>query len=866
MRSFTTVCFLSGLLIPFSSSSGLEPIAPTLVSPTNTAEPVPLSPVLNWNFIDSTVTYGVQVSTSSGFLSTVFSGTGLADTDTTQQVGPLSNLTIYYWRANAKNSGGTGPWSGVESFVTITPRVIDTTQFGWKRWHVYTITWNGPQDSESAVSPHNPFTDYRLIFTCHQLESGGEIYPIPGYFAADGNAGRTGATSGNKWRIHFMNQWPGTYSCKVSFRTGPNIAASDDPNAGTPVVGIDGDSIFIDDHTTGDGVNSTNSLPPDMRYYGKIAYHNSDAHHVLKAMGTGTSDSTPWFLFGVSSPSNFLADTQIVNTPSGPYVKSWQPHVQDWNPGDTTLDPTLSNSKGKGIIGALNYLSGQGVNALSFSTMDIGGSDTSIYPFVHSNDYTHFDCAKLDQWLVIFDHAEKKGIFLTLKALTGANQSLLDSTEWKVYFRELIARFGQYCGISWDVGDDNTLPFVQQQNMLHYFRTHDPFGFGAAGDRSVAIGCPQGTESTILSGFLGDTVRINSVPDALLNTVSLETDARNGHAPTLQWVRKSDSISTPGYSPWIVTCGTQIPKDSAVPPDSGYSGFTGATISENDIRKNILWGNLMANGGGVTYSFGNKLPQGDLTCQDFRSRQNMWAYNRYANRFFIYYLSYYLNAAGVNMFSMTNADSLIYNSADYCLATQYSGYDNQGNSVYYYGSPYVIYLPNGGTAILKLNQHSNDSGLSHLRVWWFNPRTGVTTGNGTLQRGDSILLGPSGSITAASLGPPPSSVNQDWVALITQDTLISPPNAVKRPVNKIAMATFTMQTLVVSRDGLVKLSVPGLKVGEEMHLIRADGRIVSTFAVTVTGRIEYRCAARGCYLLYCDDAGKRMVVARILFM
>ena len=68
-----------------------------------------------------------------------------------------------------------------------------------KQWHKVTLTLDGPQSSESADP--NPFLDYRLTVTFTHA-SGSPRYAVPGYFAADGDAGNTSATSGNKWRAH----------------------------------------------------------------------------------------------------------------------------------------------------------------------------------------------------------------------------------------------------------------------------------------------------------------------------------------------------------------------------------------------------------------------------------------------------------------------------------------------------------------------------------------------------------------------------------------------------------------------------------------------------------------------------------------
>jgi hypothetical protein len=70
-----------------------------------------------------------------------------------------------------------------------------------KRWHKVTLTLDGPSASEAGTP--NPFMDYRMNVTFSNTVSG-LTYLVPGYFAADGNASETSATSGNKWRAHLF--------------------------------------------------------------------------------------------------------------------------------------------------------------------------------------------------------------------------------------------------------------------------------------------------------------------------------------------------------------------------------------------------------------------------------------------------------------------------------------------------------------------------------------------------------------------------------------------------------------------------------------------------------------------------------------
>ena len=99
-------------------------------------------------------------------------------------------------------------------------------------WHNVTLTFDGPDTSEDATP--NPFRDFRLNVTFANAATGAS-YVVPGYFAADGDAANTSASAGHAWRVHFSPDAPGDWTYLASFRTGPDIAMSLDPEEGTPV-------------------------------------------------------------------------------------------------------------------------------------------------------------------------------------------------------------------------------------------------------------------------------------------------------------------------------------------------------------------------------------------------------------------------------------------------------------------------------------------------------------------------------------------------------------------------------------------------------------------------------------------------------
>jgi hypothetical protein len=102
----------------FSFTTGMAvPSAPVLTQPANAVQSVSVTPTLIWGTVAIAATYRVQVSTINTFAGTVVD-------DSTLIVGSkaitgLSNMTTYFWRANAKNAGGTSSWSAVSSFTTV---------------------------------------------------------------------------------------------------------------------------------------------------------------------------------------------------------------------------------------------------------------------------------------------------------------------------------------------------------------------------------------------------------------------------------------------------------------------------------------------------------------------------------------------------------------------------------------------------------------------------------------------------------------------------------------------------------------------------------------------------------------------------
>jgi len=603
-----------------------------------------------------------------------------------------------------------------------------------KQWHKVTLTLNGPFASEKDNKP-NPFTDlaFNVTFT---HESGSPKYTVPGYFAADGHAGNSSADAGTKWLAHLSPDKIGTWNYTVSFTQGKHAALGGGGQALKPFDGIKGSF----------DVAASDKAEVDFRSKGRLQYVGK--HHLQFA---GSKD---YFLkAGPDAPETMLGyadfDNTIAGKPDKVPLKTWKPHVQDWKAGD----PTWKDGKGKGLIGALNYLSAKGVNAFSFLTYNAAGDGDDVWPFIDHDDKLHYDCSKLAQWGIVFDHATALGLYLHFKLQEnesdderlgmgrkpGKLSEALDGgklgPERKLYCRELIARFGHALALNWNIGEENTQSTEEVRDMVKYLHDTDPY------DHHIVLHTFPPEMEKVYRPLIGDK--------SLLTGVSLQTSWKQSHQRTLQWLKESSAAGRP----WVVAHDEQNSASLGVPPDPGYKGHNGIAVESDpkgpkgegytaskpytmhDIRKLCLWGNLMAGGAGVEYYFGYKLPENDLICEDFRSRDKSWNYCRIALNFF--------RDEKIPFAEMKSADALI-------------GNDKNDNSKFCFakaGEHYLVYLPNGGSTDLDLS-----TAKGSFTVKWFNPRAG-----GKLVTGSVNSVEGGGSV---ALGKPPTDADEDWLVVI----------------------------------------------------------------------------------------------------
>ena len=531
-----------------------------------------------------------------------------------------------------------------------------------KQWHKVTVTFNGPETSERAEP--NPFLYYRLHVVFTHRESGNS-YTVPGFFAADGNAADTSADGGDKWRVHFVPDRQGQWDYIASFRFGPMVNISLDPDAG-------GSAGYFDGAVGSFTVGPTDKTGDDFRAKGILRYVGK--HHLRFA---GTEEY--YLKGGADSPENFLGyfefdgtyDTGRLSpsTPDG--LHHYAPHVADWNPGD----PTWKNGKGKGIIGAINYLAGCGGNSIYFLTYNVDGGDgMDTWIWTSPDERWRIDVSKLAQWEIVFSHMDTKGVQLHVVTSEAENHGDLGggfSDMRKLYYRELIARFSHHHAVIWNIGEENGNSDAQRKDFAAYIRALDPY------EHPITVHTRSGKASTFYNGILGD-------PHFEATSIQGSGDSYNS------WAIELRQRSTQAGRKWAI-----------------YGDEQGPAVNKNmnnldTLRKGALWGNLMGGGAGVEWYFGYQEDFADCGSEDWHAAEPLWDMTKVALDFFQKYLPFWDMQPDNSLTSATN---------DYCLTVP--------------GKAYAIYLPDGGTTDLLL-------AAGTYSVKWYDPRTGGKLQDGTV--------------------------------------------------------------------------------------------------------------------------------------
>ena len=548
-----------------------------------------------------------------------------------------------------------------------------------QRWHRVELEFQGPSSTETSNSP-NPFVDFRL--QCRFTGPSGQVYDVPGFY--DGNG--TGGASGSVWKCRLAPDQGGHWSYTASFRSGTQVGVS--------TVASDGTATSFNGDAGGFDVAESDKSGADFRAPGRGLLIN-DGGHYLVFRGSGKL----WLKGGTNIPENFLGYNGFDNTPNAKH--SYSPHAGDWKTGD----PDWGGGKGKNIIGALNSLAASGGNNVYFLPMNIGGDGQDTFPTVAAQDKTHYDTSKLAQWEQVFTHADKLGIFMhfQLAETETGNENYYDGgnlgVQRKLFYRELIARFGHHLGLEWDLGEENDYGTTKRKAFAAWIRSVDPY------DHPVTTHCHTNAFEEFYGPLLGS-------PSFAMTAFQSSTNGSALGSVIRSWRDRSDAADVP----WVISVDEPQPIENDLTDESrGYPNG----------RRKFLWPTYMAGGGGFEwYIQENGGGHGfDQRIDDFNIIAEPMRWTRIARDFLL----------GLPLVEMTPRQAL--SNAQYTLAAP--------------GKAYAMYNDTAKTVSVDLASF----GGKQFAVTWLNPRSGEKIADGTVTGGGVVDLGsaPFGGDAAVSL-------------------------------------------------------------------------------------------------------------------
>jgi len=568
-------------------------------------------------------------------------------------------------------------------------------------WHPITITFEGPQAAETDNSP-NPFLDLRLQVVFSGPDK--QRFVVPGYFDGDGQGG----SAGKSWRVRFTPDVPGDWHYEAKFRQGPGVAINLAEVAGQP---LEAPNIS----------GSFNVAPRDPEATGFLKWGQLEyvGQHYLKFR-----DGPYWLRGGTDEPENFLAYAGFDRTPAS---HRFADHESDWRDGD----PDWGDGRGRAIVGALNYLANRHVNSIYFLTMNVGGDGQDVWPWSGrikpggspDNDNLHFDLAKLGQWETVFSHAQRRGIFLhlVLNEAEEANKRELDNGELgperKLYYREMIARFGHHLALEWNLCEEYNLNFAfgpkRVRAFADYVRAIDPYDHPvtvhSAGDPVEELRFTYGDPRFSLTSIQLNQRPIHDVTEAIRSAT------RQAGRPL--------PVSLDEFTLDRGQRASHIPVDDA----EGH-------------RREKIWPTYFS--GGMIEIILDDL----LRTDSFKKgqREELWRYLWFARRFMEQNLPFW---------EMEPADELSKGGGTIPVGIGNGKSVNLGPQVFAKrGQVYAVYFPIASpTGALDLTDLKGRAGQR-----WFNPRTGEFVGK-------EVEIAGGGD---RPLGPPPNEPNADWVVLI----------------------------------------------------------------------------------------------------
>lgn len=352
-------------------------------------------------------------------------------------------------------------------------QISDSTYF---KWQLVELEFRGPE-SHSTGYP-NPFAiEFDVTFT----SPGGKQYLMPAFYDGDSK----GNLNGSIWKVRFSADETGEWK----YLTRSSNKSLDGKRGA-----------FI--------VKDTASGSPAFYRWGRLEAvgKSNDNIRYLKFR-----DGQYWMKAGCDDPENFLGSLNSYNT--------------------------IEKRKA-----AIDYLSSRGINSIYIITNNIDGDGKDVWPWLGENEKdaksnstgeVRFNIPKLEEWRVIFEYMQLKGIVVYIV--------LEDDSGWKgydheKYYREMIARFSYLPALIFNLNEEYNENYSKKEafDLIALIKELDPF------DHPCGIHNINTPDE--------DYIMANQI-----DFTSIQTgNDRTGKGPTpdeynklvLDWIRKCKSLSS----------------------------------------------------------------------------------------------------------------------------------------------------------------------------------------------------------------------------------------------------------------------------------------------------------------------------------
>ncbi|MEM9883653.1 MAG: DUF5060 domain-containing protein [Planctomycetota bacterium] len=653
------------------------------------------------------------------------------------------------------------PRSGVSALLlAVLLAVPASAQVGGTQYDTVTLDFAGTPHGEldgrssptGSTAVANPFLDRELEVTFTHTASG-VSYIVPGFFDGDGDGG----AAGDVFRVRFTPDRVGAWTYDATLKGGTNVAIGETP----------GTNLTAGDFTNGVAAQGTLDVAPapadaaGFHGKGRLLY-DADGDDLSKHY-LRFQNGDYFIKGGADSPENLLGykgfdNTQTKGNTGGSLgvLHEFQAHAGDFNGDGPTWDTpdfdfgAPDGNDAANLIGAVNYLSSKNVNSIYFLPMNIGGDAKDTHPFANvstpgqlngnaSNDNLHYDISKLAQWEQFFSHAQDKGLmlhFVLNEAETPNKRELDDATlgpERKLFYREMIARFGHHNALQWNVSEEYDLNLDLGADRVNEFadfiKSLDPYG------NSVTVH-NAGDPRNRWSDFIGD--------DSFDLTSLQKAGDRDNWSDIVEEFRFRTREA-----------GRSIPIHVDEPESVSRIVLGPNDADRNDAVRRFMTWDIYLSGGSVEWFIHNR----DQGLEDFREQfsdvdlDRLWDETYFARKFLEENTPFWEMDSIILTPNTTPTTDDDYVSADTLIRDEDGSYG--GAEVFFKdGEVYAIYFPDGSdTGELDLTGHD---GLSFL-ARWYDPVTGLFDDGSdfTLEGGDWI-----------DLDPTPTGGTKDWALLV----------------------------------------------------------------------------------------------------